>query len=403
MGHGDVAAAMDRQSERLLPAVLRSAGYHTGAVSTNLWVSPACGFATGFDDFAAIDAGRQAKINASDNRPRLDWMLEAVRGQVDDGAAEAGSVLRRWSTGLERDRSFFWFVNLIECHSPYLPPRPYGGLGRWARGRAAVEAHRHLNFLSILRTCAGGEPVAPAALERMRQLYAGAIRYLDDWIADLLEALDASGALAETTVIITADHGENLGEGGLITHALSLDDRLIRVPFVAAGPGADRFAGIRSLAELPRRIASVANVDGTPWEDQELPRGAAVAQLDPPVDAGDPRAREAIERWGLSREGFGRLTESQICATDGRWKILCRGRKELLFDIVADPLEQSPLPLDQAATRAGGDPPLATLRAALAHPAAVDVRHPVVAPTPVEIDPAELSRIEDRMRLLGYL
>src|SRR3712207_7990899 len=58
--------------------------------------------------------------------------------------------------------------------------------------------------------------------------------YMDDWLGRVLEALDAKGALDDTLVILTSDHGENFGEGELICHAYSLDDRLIHVPFIAA-------------------------------------------------------------------------------------------------------------------------------------------------------------------------
>src|SRR3954465_2708470 len=43
---------------RLLPEVLRSAGYATCGVSANLWVSEASGYATGFDDFSEVHTGR---------------------------------------------------------------------------------------------------------------------------------------------------------------------------------------------------------------------------------------------------------------------------------------------------------------------------------------------------------
>ena len=42
--------------------------------------------------------------------------------------------------------------------------------------------------------------------------------------------------LDDTLVIVCSDHGENFGEGGLVGHAFSLDDRLTRVPFVVGGP-----------------------------------------------------------------------------------------------------------------------------------------------------------------------
>src|SRR5207248_3532563 len=124
----------------------------------------------------------------------------------------------------------------VECHSPYLPPRPYQALSLRERLRAAEEARQHLNLEAIWRICASEFDVPEDVLDRMRRLYAGAVRYVDHWLEGVLGGLERAGILDETLVIITSDHGENFGEGGLITHAFSLDDRLIRVPPTAAGP-----------------------------------------------------------------------------------------------------------------------------------------------------------------------
>ena len=147
-------------------------------------------------------------------------------------------------------------MNLVECHSPYLPPWPYNDLGPIARLRAAEEARRHLTLSGIWKACAGNFDVAPGALERMRHLYARSVRLMDDWLRDLLADLDRRGILDRTLVIVTSDHGENFGEGGLMGHAFSLDQRLLHVPLVIAGPGAPADdPGIVSLAALPRMIA----------------------------------------------------------------------------------------------------------------------------------------------------
>src|SRR5206468_1313962 len=118
-----------------------------------------------------------------------------------------------------------WFVNVVECHSPYLPPRPYHAVSVIERLRAAEEARRYLNLPAIFRACAGGFDVPEDALDRMRRLYAASVRYADDWLERLLARLEEAGLLDDTLVIVCSDHGENFGERDLITHAFSLDDR----------------------------------------------------------------------------------------------------------------------------------------------------------------------------------
>ena len=377
-------------ADRLLPEVLRRAGWSTRAVTSNVWVSEAGGFDTGFDEFVNPRVDRQTGLDGGGLRTRLRWAAQGARGDVDDGAADAERAVRRWIDGWTGER-FFWFVNLMECHSPYLPPTPYGDMGPVARARAADEARRHLNLAAIWCTCVSqGFDVPDGALERMRQLYAGAIRYMDDWLGRVLETMDARGMLDDTLVIITSDHGENFGEGGLLTHAYSLDDRLTKVPFVAFGPGAPE--RLTSLIEVPGLVASALGLDEHPWAKRQLP-DAAVAQWDPPGSASDPRVIRVMDQWKLDASGRARMVTPLTTASNGRFKLQRRGGTEELFDLELDPLELH-------ATSPVG-PVADGLRAALEAPAASAVASG--RPTDGANDPSAVSDLEARMRLLGYM
>src|SRR4051794_8384814 len=124
-----------------------------------------------------------------------------MRARMDDGAAETGakltSMIDDWS-----GKPTFWFVNLVECHSPYLPPRPWNDLPSWDRARAALESKRYHNLLAILRYVGGGLDIPDDAFERMRHLYSRAVSYMDEWLASVLEALERRGILDETLVIV---------------------------------------------------------------------------------------------------------------------------------------------------------------------------------------------------------
>ena len=69
-----------------------------------------------------------------------------------------------------------------------------------------------------------------------RTLYLGEIAYQDQQLGKLLDALRMRNLLDETLVIITADHGELLGDQGLMGHEFSLSDDLLRVPLVLRYP-----------------------------------------------------------------------------------------------------------------------------------------------------------------------
>lgn len=394
-------SALQALSDRFLPEVLRQTGYRTGAISTNLWLTPASGFGIGFDRFESVVSERQSKLSDDSPQERMRWAREVMRARTDDGARATEQILRRWS-GEYRDAPTFSFVNLVECHSPYLPPKPYNDLGVLERVRAGEEARRYLNLEAIWRACVGGLEVPEQALARMRHLYRRSIHQLDEWLGRVLEMLDQSGSLDETLVIVTSDHGENIGEGGLMGHAFSLDERLLRVPLVASGPGCEQFADIASLAELPRRIARAIGLDSHPW-DTGLPDddGVSVAQFDPPAPRDHPKVRGAIEGWGLGREAELTLTGSLDCATHDRWKLLVREEAEIYFDLAADPLEQAPV-----ADEAIPSGVRSRLRNALADPA-FEARSARPAQKSSgegpEISDSEREQLEESMRLLGYL
>lgn len=388
---------VEAHRDRLLPEVLRRAGYRTHGVSSNLWITSWSGFSTGFDTFREVTTRRNAKVQDPSLRTRAAWMVEALRARVDDGATAAAEVINGWLADAGTD-PFFWFVNLVECHSPYLPPRPWSACGPWERLRTAHDARKHLTLLGMWGASAGAYTVADAALERMRKQYAASVRQLDDWVERLLDRLDRAGRLDDTIVIITSDHGENIGESGRLGHAFWLDDRLMRVPLVSMGPAALATGDITSLASLPRMVAEAIGLDAHPWVEQP-PAGVAVAQSDALLDATDRRVADTRATYGFDDFAVWRMTTSSTCATDGALKLVREGDEDWLYDLAGDPGEQAPVLLDGRVTATYGDAVRALRRA-------VDAAHGEVAVTsiPRPTEPAPVpADLEDQMRLLGYL
>jgi arylsulfatase A-like enzyme len=235
----------------------------------------------------------------------------------------------------------------------------------------------------------------------MHHLYSRAASYMDAWLAGVLEALDRRGILEDTLVIVTSDHGENFGEGGLIAHGFSLDERLIAVPLVMAGPGAVPRERVFSLAELPALIAGAAGLERHPWAATDLPQGAAIAQYEPMGPSMDARIRDFAAKWDLDERGIKRLTTGFDCATDGVHKLVVSEGVESRYDLRADPGERAPLGPGEA----GGA--FAALAAALEHPAVTAVPNPTPPPASEPAPPAateaEVAAIERQLKLLGYM
>ncbi len=379
--------------EQLLATVLGQAGYRCLGFSANLWVSQHSGFQTGFEKFAyaAPERAQHGSLKGGGPITRYAWAREGLESSSDDGAGQLGAALLD-SIADADERPAFWFVNLVECHSPYLPPRPWNDLGIKDRIGAALDCERYLSWESICLHAAGKPQIPEQKLPRLRHLYECAIEYMDDWLHRILSALDEHGKLDDTLVIVTADHGESFGEDGQVAHGFTLGQQLIHVPLVVAGPGADQLpitAGAFSLAGLPELIANAAGLGQHPFAPQPTP-GIAIARAEAICPPDDPRAQEFAAKWKLDAAAIARLTTTWTAATDGRYKLL----------VGDDGSEQLTDLEDTSATVA---PEVAErLRAALAGRSNVPAPD-LPAPPPAEADADTVAALERQMKLLGYM
>lgn len=400
VSHADYRAAGDRLAERWLPNVLRSRGYATAGTSANMWISDWGGWDRGFDEWVQVTSGRDLHGSGLSVRQRLAWARQALAARVDDGLSEIEKTYRRWLESRRAGTPFFWFFNLVECHSPYLPPKPYAELGPLGRVRAGEDALKYLNFNAIWKGLCSQTDAPPAALERMRALYQAAVTMMDAWVGRLLETLESADVLDDTIVVVTSDHGENLGENGLLGHGFSLDDRLIRVPLITRGVRAPLEGPAPSLCDVPGWVADSAAIPQHPWTVGD--GRVAVSQFDAPSTLDDPGSVEAVRVWGLGDEALQRLTTSFACAADGRVKLIRRLGREELVDLEADPLEVAPSVVDPAVEAKWG-PEIKLARAALDR--AQSNTRPGALATEEDKDRSrdEIEAMESQMKLLGYL
>ena len=106
---------------------------------------------------------------------------------------------------------------------------------------------------------------------------------MDAQIARVLRALEEKGTLARTLVLVTADHGEGLGEHGEGTHGLFVYDSTLKVPWIMAGPGVP-------AGRVPTTVARGIDVLPTLLDYAGLPVPAG--HRGPLAAAGGGRARD---------------------------------------------------------------------------------------------------------------
>lgn len=107
-------------------------------------------------------------------------------------------------------------------------------------------------------------------VEETKNAYDNSILDLDDRITQLVQALRTSGRLARSVIILTADHGESLGENGAFYHSGTLRDQEIRVPLMFR-IGEDLKELDRAISEGKNRISGLIDLAPTVVEMLQLP------------------------------------------------------------------------------------------------------------------------------------
>lgn len=311
-----------------LAELLRGAGYRTGAVIRNAWISEERGFGQGFDDF--IEAWRG---EGSSPGP------EAEQAAVD--AAVAWLEEREATEG-----PFFLLVNLNVAHLPYLPPedsRRRFSSEPWPPERVA----RLMEIKGGWQHLAGELPLDDTDYRILRQLYAAEVATADELVGQILDALEDDGRLDDTLVIVTSDHGENLGEHGMIDHMLSMYDTTTRVPLIIRYP--ERFeAGAReedlvSLVDIVPTVLDVCSlIEARDPEHLRSSLASSERVRRPAVFAENARPINGIERLRRWFPHFDatRIDHAMRMIRTDRFKLVWRVNVAAsLFDLERDPGE----------------------------------------------------------------
>jgi arylsulfatase A-like enzyme/Tfp pilus assembly protein PilF len=168
-----------QDSETTLAETLQGAGYRTGAFVGAFVLDARFGLSQGFDLY---DDRYGEESGFTD--------FNFVERRAEEVLAAAEAWIRR-----EDARPYFAWAHLFDPHAPYEPPSPYR------------EKH-------------ASDP------------YLGEVKYVDSAVGAFLERLRAAGKLSRTLVVVTADHGESLGEHGELTHGAFAYNATLRVPLI---------------------------------------------------------------------------------------------------------------------------------------------------------------------------
>lgn len=276
-------------AERLAAGGWTTAAFVSAFVLDGRW-GIGRGFDTYFDDFE-LEASGPANLGAV-QRDGRETIAEAVRW-LDDNPGDP----------------FFLWLHLFDPHDPYTPPEPF-------------------------RSRYPGHP------------YDAEVAYTDSLIGEFRRALERRGLLERSLLVLTGDHGEGLGQHREGFHGFFVYDSTVRVPLIVRLPAA-ALAG-RVVEEAVSHVDLLSTLlEATAQPVPDSVQGASLLPLllAPPAEESDERLVYSESLYPLLHYGWAPLRSLR----GRRYKFIDAPQPEL-YDLLADPLEQRNILLDERRT-----------------------------------------------------
>jgi arylsulfatase A-like enzyme len=277
VGHGGAAADLrtegssrgfaDRLRHESLPGFLRHyCGLHTTCISPFGDRHSSWNFYAGFNEIH--DTGKCGMESAEEITP----------------------TVLKWIEANAADDNWYLHINYWDPHTPYRAPADFGNpfenepLNTWItpdileKHRAMVGPHgaREINMYDSEPN--PQYPRHPGELRDMNDVrrmidgYDCGIRYLDDHIARIFNALKSQGVFDDLIIIISADHAENMGELGIYGEHATADYPNCRIPMIIRWPGSSSGHidhGFHYNLDLPPTLADLFGKAAIPsWDGQ---------------------------------------------------------------------------------------------------------------------------------------
>jgi choline-sulfatase len=247
----------------------------------------------------------------------------------------------------EPETPWFCCASYSRPHSPYTAPGRY--IRRYRNQVPPIElpADFKERLDPYSRQMYEGEPGRDLTGEeslRAREAYYACVDFVDDCIGELLDGLEKAGALENTIVIYTSDHGDMIGQHGLWGKGVGFDGS-IRVPLLIAAPGTrpDHVTHPVSLIDLyptTCRLADLPIPDGLDGVDCSGLLRQPVSDLAPRTFAFSTYIAYAVRVVGAQRLADDQVAAAIRAACDRDWKYIeIEGSEPLLFDRSSDPSE----------------------------------------------------------------
>jgi len=269
--HRTIVSSMPKDVGPTMAEMLQDTGYNTAAVTANPWLTSRSGILRGFDTTVELpplgrkhDAGWKRSLSQRIAKAQVllgmrgTWLYPEAR-TVSEHAMSAMCGMRE---------PFLLFVNYMDTHAPYLPswPRAAG----WSPSLAGLKARR--DWWVVCRKQTGWDVLVDDRedlLEALSDFYDGDLASTDRRLGELIDWVDSRRWQRPVLLMVFSDHGENLGDHGLMYHFGCLYDTLLRVPLMVRAPSIlPQGAEIQAQVQLSDVMPSLLAVTGAAGERQ---------------------------------------------------------------------------------------------------------------------------------------
>ena len=274
-----------------------------------------------------------------------------------ESAEQVMPVVHQWLVAHATRDNWYLHVNFWDPHTPYRVPLEYGEpfanepLPAWLDDIALIRRHNRItgphSSMDINMYDDGESPRYPRQpgkvtnLQDMHKLINGydtGVRYVDDQIGRIIAQLKSAGVYDQTAIIVSGDHGENLGELGIYAEHGTADESTCHIPLIVKWPGGQADAvegGLHYQLDLAPTLMDLLGRPPCPvWDGQSFAQA---------IRHGQAVGREALV---LSQC-------AHVCQRSVRWGDWLYMRtyhdgfhlfdQEMLFNVQADPHEQQNL------------------------------------------------------------
>ena len=293
-----------------LTETLKTHGYTTFGVASNLHLDGRLGFARGFDYFKCL--------------PFLS-------------APHVNKIIYSWKDNIKNSDKFFIWAHYVDPHHPYYPKAPWieQYISKTSTQKLILSKKRRYELLQLIPMLKKD----PQSLAYLIALYDSEINFVDSYIGKLIQKFELD---KNTLIIITSDHGEEFLEHDQLDHGNNLHQETIHIPLIIKLPYSTKKEMAEKHVTLLDIMPSILHILDINPPEQTI--GKSFWEMEGIISW----LKQISQRKGAPNYTFSELDRnnniSKTIMTQ-KWKYIFnyKNKTEHLFNLKSDPLEKNDL------------------------------------------------------------